>query len=338
MSGLGEALAAVEVRSERSYTWLGAPVELTIPALEWAAAGVRRRALVQSIGLRLYNDFFTVGIPRRSQARASRRARRMAGQLSHANCGSGSFDDGWTYRRRDGSWNVVERRGLHVWVDDADLLVDGDSRAPMPGDTVAVRWAKDAPRISPGYYMALSDVGFAAPRPQPLDRFYFNVPATAAVSFMDCATRRLNDARLAFRLKVVDDPDGFDRCDTAVLVIQRRDRDGGFGHVLDLHRELREALRTETPALTLRLGRGLAFAEDPDDGRSYGAHRCDLFADAVVDAFERGVWELSDRMEVVREHLSAAGIALETPYLGADEGLDVCRPELFVRKEVERCR
>lgn len=318
MNELLPALDAIEVLSPSSYAWLGRRSELAIPSLDLVSAPLRRRALVERIGLRLYIDFFAVGAPRPSQDRTARGGRRMAEQLAGANGGIGSFDDGWTYRRRDGARHVVERNGLMLWVDDDDLRVAGAVANADPGDVVAVRWAKDAPIISPGFYMALGDHGFAAPRPQPLDRFYLNVPPAGAVTLMGQATSRLNGAGLPFRLKIVDDPDGYDRCDTAVLVVQRRDRDRAFDEVWGIHTAIAAHLRAGTPALAKRLAPGLAFAEDPGGGRSFGAHRCDLIAAAVVDAFERGIVGVHGRLEVVRRHFAAAGVSLDAPHLGGD--------------------
>ena len=68
--------------------------------------------------------------------------------------------------------------------------------------------------------------------------------------------------------------------------------------------------------MTLPLAPGLAFAEDPGGGESFGVHRCLLLADAAVMAAERGLTAPDDRLDVVRERFAEAGISLDTPYLG----------------------
>ncbi len=92
------------------------------------------------------------------------------------------------------------------------------------GDLVAVRLPAGLPAFSPGFYIARGDRGFSAEGPRLLDRCYLDLRPEGAVPFVRETTRRLNRAGLAFVAKVVDDPSGFDRRDSAVLVVERRDR------------------------------------------------------------------------------------------------------------------
>jgi hypothetical protein len=137
---------------------------------------------------------------------------------------------------------------------------------------------------------------------------------------MELVTRRLNAAGMPFRLKVVDDPEAFDRCDSAVLTFQRKDRVTALEHVRQLYEDVRSSLQGLVPGLTRRLAPGLGFAEDPGDGVSFGAQRCGLIAEALVEAHERGLGEEADRMAVVRAHLARAATTPETPHLGSDSG------------------
>jgi hypothetical protein len=164
--------------------------------------------------------------------------------------------------------------------------------------------------------MALGDSGFSEDIPRSLDRFYLNVREEGAVEFIRYATRRLNAEKRPFRAKVVDDPGGFGRCDSALLTFERSDRAWSVAAAVDVHGALRGCLDDETPALTRCLSPGLAFAEDPGGGRSFGVHRCGLIAEALVTAHDLGVTDLPGRLELVGEQFSEAGTSLEAPYLG----------------------
>ena len=133
---------------------------------------------------------------------------------------------------------------------------------------------------------------------------------------VELVTTRLNAADLPFRLKVVDDPRNFGRCDTAVLTLQRKDRPVALDHVHELRGLLGSGLKASVPALTLRLAPGLSFAEDPEGMASFGAHRCRLIAAALVEAHEAGLTDPADRMECVRAHMAHASTTPEAPYLG----------------------
>ena len=78
--------------------------------------------------------------------------------------------------------------------------------------------------------------------------------------------------------------------------------------------------------MTLPLAPGVAFAEDPGGGESFGEHRCLLLAEAVVTAAERGLGGAEDRLEVVRERFAEAGTTLDAPYLGSSPGYAVDAP------------
>ena len=68
--------------------------------------------------------------------------------------------------------------------------------------------------------------------------------------------------------------------------------------------------------MTLPLAPGLAFAEDPGTGESFGTHRCLLLAEAALTAAERDLQAPEERLEVVRERFAEAGTTLDAPHLG----------------------
>ncbi len=48
--------------------------------------------------------------------------------------------------------------------------------------------------------------------------------------------------------------------------------------------DVRPFLATSVPLLTLRIARGAALAQNPQDGSSFGEHRCGIIAGAVLDS------------------------------------------------------
>ncbi len=320
---IGDALDALDVRSPTSHAWMGEVADL--PEIVVRLAGTRgvRRALVGSIRTRLYDSFFTEGAPRPASApppRPTGEDRAFSYELAVANASTGCLEPGWRIvAEDDGHW-VVERASLRLWVTAAEIVTDDG--APDIGRDVMVRLPADLPALSPGFYMARGERGFSG-RPRRLDRVYLDLGREGAVPFVREATRRLNDAGLAFMAKVVDEPGGFDRRDAAVLYFERRDRERALDAADDLAAALAPFLRGGAPAMTLPLGPGAAFAEDPGGAESFGAHRCRLIAEAAVAAAERGLEDLDARLELVRERFALDGIALEAPHLGRPAGTEV---------------
>ena len=234
---------------------------------------------------------------------------------------------------------VVEQLGLHLWAEPEDVVHDGPD-APQRAIRSAVRMPSDAPNFSPGFYFVLSDRGLDPDRPRLLDRYYLHVRRGIGVRCVELVTTRLNAADLPFRLKVVDDPRNFGRCDTAVLTCQRKDRRAALEHV----HELRDLLHPGPGAL----GAGAHAAarprprllRGPEGMSSFGAHRCRLIAAALVEAHEAGRTEPGDRMELVRAHMARAGTTPEAPYLGPHSAGDprAAGAAPLERKEPTPCR
>jgi hypothetical protein len=165
---------------------------------------------------------------------------------------------------------------------------------------------------TPGMYVALGD---APPAAGGLVRLSWHIAPAGAVMLVARATFALNNAALPFRLEVLDDPARYPRRDAAALLVARGDFDAVMALMRPLLRALGPHLAEGAPPLAKPLSRGLAVAEEPEDGRSFGAHRCALLADAVVTAGARGLRDPGERLALVRERFAAAGLTLAAPYL-----------------------
>jgi hypothetical protein len=326
-SAVAEALAVLDIPSSMSHSWMGEVVHLPEVVARVCDRNGMRKALVGSICSTLYDCFYTQGAPRptRRAGEVAGTERTMSHELSAANAGAGCLEPGWRVVGEDGGRHVVQRGGLRLWVA-AEEIAGGTAT----GDDVALRLPAELPLYSPGFYIARGDRGFSAELPRVLDRFYFDVRPEGAVPFVREATRRLNQAGLAFSAKVVDDPSAFDRADSAVLAVERRDRRRALVAAEDLRTAIAAFLDDHTPAMTLRMGPGLAFAEDPGDGLGFGWHRCGLVADAVVRAAERGLAASEERLQAVRERFAEAGISLDAPHLGPPADAAASAPDLPV--------
>ena len=311
-AAIAAALDALEVRWPAGHSWMGTAKSLPEVVRRLADEKGLRRALVDSIGMGLYNAFFTQGRPRPvTSLSPDGEHGALSAELAAANASTGYLEPGWqVIAHDDGRW-VVRRADLRLWVTPEDIA--GGVGAVAIGDVVALRHTGGVAALVPGFYMARSDRGLPA---EPLDRVYLDLCREGAVPFIREATRRLNRAGLAFTAKVVDTPGGFDRRDSAVLYFARRDRERALEAAEDLARALAPSLDGGAPAMTLPLSPGVAFAEDPGGEESFGAHRCRLIADAAVSAAERGIDGLDDRLDLVRERFAEAGTTVEEPYLG----------------------
>jgi hypothetical protein len=312
------ALEALRIESPTSFSWYGEPSP-SLPMEVVAAMGAEtaRAYLQDQLQGQLYSSFYCSGrpVPRQPQGPAGQPhgASPFIDSLSRANSGTGSRDPGWTVARiEDDGRLVVRQHGLSLWARPEE--VRGSEIGP--GSEVSVTLPSELLRLSPGFYMALGDAEMDLG--ESLVRYYWNLSSSGGAALVAAGTRVLNRAGLPFRLKVLLNPDGYSRCDAGVLYAPRRLRAEVARLLPELLAEVAGHLRPGAPALTKQLAEGLAVAEDPGGGDSFGTHRCGLLAGAAIRAFELGVDAAPDRLALVEQHFGQHGVSFERPYLNAD--------------------
>ncbi len=313
---VAEALRAVRISSPTRFCWHGASGPVLRPDVESAMEPeTARRYLIHALQTHLYASFYCPG-----SARPHRPEGDLPPQLgftpfvqalSSANAGAGSREAGWLVvgREEDGRV-VVSRDGLTLWARPEEVAGPAE-----PGATVSVLLPKELLRLSPGFYMALGDAALGSDSAA-IVRFYWNVRSEGATALVAMLTTALNQEALGFRLKVLNDPGGYSRCDAAVLYTCRSDYDRAADIVAATYPAIACHLKPAIPALTKPLAEGLGLAEEPRPaGDSFGMHRCQLLADALVRAHERGAGSAQARVEDVEARFSEEGISLDRPYL-----------------------
>jgi len=315
------ALEATAIRPSGAWTWLGrrvarAPVNTLGPA-------VGRAFRVATLERLLYESFYCPGVPTPSPVQERRVAPRsdppFAEELSTANVGRGCWETGWRIEARRGEDLLVGKDGLRVLVapSHAKVPVGG----PLTGSPVQIRLPKELPYASPGFYTALGDIDLRVESGRGLLRLYFHVVPSAAPKLMAAVTSALNERGIAFRLKIVDAPERFARCDAAVLYVGVADFEPIRPLIHELSSRSDVRLHERVPAFTKKLRPGIGLAEQPASGESFGTDRCRLLAESIVEAHDLGARRSHERLAVVVAHFGSRGIDLEAPYLepGSDD-------------------
>jgi hypothetical protein len=237
----------------------------------------------------------------------------LASELSRANCGRGSWQPGWTVERLDGDEVVVTTGRLRVRVQVGDCRAsDGSVR---PGAGVSLRVPKELPALSHGYYTAVSEAPGDLVSPAGVVRVYWNITRTGAPALVGALTSGLNNAGVAFRLKVADHRFGLGRCDGAVLYLRADAFSGLRPMVHDVATAMSTRIRPRIPAFTLELAPGVGLAEDDGGGESFGERRCELLADGIVRAYEQGHATVEAQVRAIADRFAEAGVGIDAPYL-----------------------
>lgn len=306
---------AVEIRAADSFSVRGERFDLE-PAEAEAGVGALTAALARALYQRMYCR------PEHAQpwrGPDTRATRVYVDTLSQANSGSGTWEPGWEVvaQEDDGTFVVRKQR------DDLTLWARPEQFRPAQGAVGVgsigrLRLGKELREMLPGYYTVLGDADQQSDddgRPVPVVRFYWHLTVEASGPWIHELTRRFNAASVPFHAKVLSDPSAYVRADAGVLYVASADVAAAMALLPALHTAVARQLRATTPMFTRRLARGLAVAEDPGDGRSFGQHRCQLVAEGLVRAFEAGS---------TAAHRVAATVSARF----AEEGLDITRPWL----------
>lgn len=237
-------------------------------------------------------------------------------QLSAANSGKGYWSAGWDVHAVHGGVVTVRGADVVLLVGSNDCLIPRDS-VIEPGMPVGLRFPKELFSISPGFYVAMGDNELVGDNSYPLVRLYWNLTAEGSIQFVRKATLALNRAELAFKIKTVNDPVRFTRCDAVVLYIRKTDYPKISKVMERIYPQISAYLKNAEPAFTKRLTAGVGLAEDPGNGESFGSHRCQILAEAMVQAYEQGEKSLLGQLQVVRKCFGENGIDIEKPFVNA---------------------
>jgi hypothetical protein len=193
--------------------------------------------------------------------------------------------------------------------------------------SAALSAAPEAPSGQAGFWMGQGRTPGSVFDEFDLIRLYFHVSRDGAVPLAGVLSGCLNGRQVPFRLKCLSDPAHYDRCDSSVLFFAKRH----LRVVLHLVAEVLDALRPylvrATPLFTKRLGEGVAAAEEPRTGESFGLHRCRLLAEGCLDAWLAGRWTVAGRLAAIRQRFALNGLDFHRPYLNPDSTDNLHLPE-----------
>ncbi len=309
---LARIVTAVAFQSAESFSFAGKPSSYWV--------GPPASTLVQTLQNVLYGTCYTrqfKGVLDEATLKASSNDEGWIELLSAANASRERWDEGWEVQQFLPTGEVYAKKGAlqrSFWP--GEFINRGVfGRAPAKGDSIAVFLPREARNAQSGFYYVFGETHAAVGDELPTVRYYWNLKREGAAPLVQSLTSSLNRFQVPFRFKIVSHPAFLDRSDTAVLYVGRRYYRIAAEIALAVRHELAFGLDEDVPLFTLRLGKGLAFAEDPGTQESFGMSRCRLFAEGLWLAFCEGRSQIEDRLQRVQQHFAAAGTSLERPYL-----------------------
>lgn len=239
-------------------------------------------------------------------------------RLHKSNSSEGYFDPGWSVLRQESDGSLAVTKGgltLHIERDRHLQLAD---QSAAVGDSVAIRMPRNL--VQNGFYMAVSNAG-PDTHPETV-RVYFNLSHEGAVAVMRSLTQQLNQIRISFTFKVLYNPSDYGRYDSGVLYFKRSNYQAVRQVLISVYAENQSHFRTDVPLFTKLLAPGLALAEEPDckfaAQESFGMNRCQIVANGLLEARQKGNESTECRMASIHQHFSRLGIDWQRAYLNAN--------------------
>jgi HopA1 effector protein family len=202
----------------------------------------------------------------------------------------------------------------------------------QPGSQVDLWIRRESFQAQPGFYFVYSETPTDSWDEFELLRYYFHARPKSVPALLRHLTTELNRLRVPFRLKTLTEPTHYSRADAMVLYFARRYHPLAARLVLGMPEEVAAGLRLETPLFARTLCPGVGIAEDPNNGESFGMHRCRLTAEGVLDAWAAGLQTVDARLRAIDARFRAAQLNLDRPHLspGSSDLEDVTEEVDFI--------
>ncbi len=316
---LRRLLRAVVIRSPMEYELAGRTHNVAPfgagQSPTWSAYSVGQPPLVIDLQTRIYDEAYCRPLGTRTDPPMN--VISIIEPLSTANAGRDRWESGWSLTQLMPGGYATARKGdlSHVFAHGEFAAANGG--APAAGGLVHVFFARESRTQQPGFYVANGDTPAPFGAGSRMTRIYWHIAEEAAVPLTHAVTSLLNRHQVPFRFKTLSYSGVYSRSDAAVLYFSARYYQIVSRLLPSIRAEVRKGLRPATPLLTRRLHDGIGLAEDPATGESFGMSRSRLIAQAIWDAYARGMQSEESRMMELAIQFERIGLSLERPYLRA---------------------
>jgi len=240
-------------------------------------------------------------------------------QLSDANGSREYLNRGWRLIQKLPTGHfVAEKNGLTRLLFTGEFVSHADLRGPAEqGTPISIFRPRESTTMHKGFYFVFGEALGDDHDDRDLLRLYWDVTAAGATKLVSLITNELNRFQISFRLKILNNPLAYIRRDAAVLYFNKRFYHLAAELVSDIHQQIANELKPDTPLFSKKLAPGLGLAEEPTTGESFGQQRCRILAHALWAAFEKKLDDEESQLREISTLLQENGIDSESPYRNA---------------------
>ena len=244
--------------------------------------------------------------------------REFVKELSAANVGVDHWVAGWEVYGWSAAGQLLVRKNewrRSVWPGEF-ISEQASGSAPRIGSKLNLFFPRESAVLQPGFYFAFGNGEEEIFDENEIVRFYWAIKSDGAAALVHGLTARLSRFLVPFRLKLPSQTSYYNRLDAAVLYVNKRFYQMAAIVVDEIYGQVQNLLWPGAPMFTKPLRPGLALAEDPGTGESFGMHRCRILAEGLCNAHEARLYGANAITEVEAQ-FHRNGLSLEYPYLSS---------------------
>ncbi len=240
-------------------------------------------------------------------------------RLHESNRGEGYWSRDWLVVKEETDGTLVVEKNALILHIERDIHLQPTDQTVTVGSLVTIKMPKNL--VQNGFYMAVANAGTPSNQ-ENLVRVYFNLTSEGAVAVMDSLTAKLNAIPISFSFKALYNPSDYGRYDSAVLYFGKANYEAVRPVLEKVYAEHQSHFEEQVPLFTKMVAPGIAIAEEPDrkfaDKESFGTNRCQIVANALLEAWHQGNDTPAGRIKSILRHFSLCKIELQRPYLNAN--------------------
>ena len=324
--------ASVRVTANDTYVWSG-KIHRVVAGQQNSDSEDTQQSLLQNLSRDIYRRFYcrletdTFATSRRTIYRRPNVELELA--LQKAVGDRVSVSGGWILKKDGKKALTAQKDGLHVYPSLGYVPDEGGMQ-----DRVSINTPSVYRNLSNGFFYTIGDRSFDKDCFVDIFRIYCNISSVGAVKLLKLLTNSFRRNGLPYHLKTVNTYDHYDRSDCFVVYCRKSDFEAVRGIFQESYRDASEFLRNQTPALTKQQAPGIAIAEDPGNGESFGQNRSRLIAEGLISAGKRGSTDENASLRQVELVFERENISLESPYLnpGSKDVYDLALPRISPAK------
>lgn len=296
-SSIDDIARRLSINSDNSISWFD---EVAIPSLQ-VADELIPEALHSHVSDLLYTAYYVYGVPRPISA--------LKNDSPVLSSNAGFVQDLMSSYRGGSSWLPAFEEES-----DSDLTLWGVRyvKPELYSDDHSRYLPTALPMRSPGYVLFVGECGPGrqASADARSTRVYWNVSRAGALELVSSLTELLNAQKEPFQFKIAHSAATWpERADVGVLYLPADRLTARWDAIISVYEKIHTEIRAWCPAFTRRIAPGLAIADDPPGGLSFGQTVARVLAQGLYDDHaERGERSTREtRADQMREALAASG-------------------------------